>query len=148
MQVTLRVYKYPHDRQYLSSCSFDRKTQTLIIHSSPTKMVHLTIAAIAAILSFTSAQTPGTREIHPRLTTQQCTKWGGCRTQQTSVVLDALSHKIHTKNGTACTAASNGKECIIDGVDYAEAGVYTSGSSVRVLFSSCANLKSNNFSKR
>jgi len=93
-------------------------------------MVRSSIAAIAAALSVVSAQQIGSRESHPRLTTQQCTKSGGCRTQQTSVVLDALSHNITMKNGTACGASSDGHACYIDGVDYAAAGVYTSGSSV------------------
>jgi len=99
-------------------------------------MVRSTLAAITAAISIVSAQHIGTRDNHPRLTTQQCSKRGGCHDLQTSVVLDALNHPIHLANGTACTASSNGDNCIIDAVNYTAAGVYTSGSSVRLFISS------------
>lgn len=92
-------------------------------------MVRSTIAAVAAAVSVVSAQHIGTRDNHPRLTTQQCSTRGGCHDLQTSVVLDALNHPIHLANGTTCTASS-GDNCIIDAVNYTAAGVYTSGSSV------------------
>lgn len=96
-------------------------------------MVRSSIAAAAAVICVASAQQIGTRDNHPRLTTQQCSKSGGCHDLQTSVVLDALNHPIHLPNGTACTASSNGNDCIIDAVNYTAAGVYTQGSSVCLL---------------
>jgi cellulase len=82
------------------------------------------------------------KEVHPKLTTWECTN-GGCKAKNTAVVLDALSHWVHQKddqslgcgnwgsgpNATVCpdvkTCQAN---CIMEGVsDYTSYGVYTEG---------------------
>ena len=83
-------------------------------------------------------------EVHPKLTTQTCSKHGGCITHQTSVVLDALTHpikNIHTgkscltssgglKKPVCSTAKSCGEHCALEGVNYADHGVDTNGDSM------------------
>ncbi|KAK3700403.1 hypothetical protein LTR37_016014 [Vermiconidia calcicola] len=80
-------------------------------------------------------------EVHPKLTTQTCSKKDGCTTHETSVVLDALAHpikNIHTgkscltsdgslKKKICSTAESCAANCALEGVDYADHGVYTQG---------------------
>lgn len=98
----------------------------------------------ATLLGLAAAQTPGnTSDVHPRLTTWKCTKAGGCRPQNTALVLDSAAHWIHQKNDTtkgcgnwgspadptACpdekTCAQN---CIMEGIqNYKDFGVSTSG---------------------
>ncbi|PGG99346.1 hypothetical protein AJ80_09384 [Polytolypa hystricis UAMH7299] len=99
---------------------------------------------VTLFLGLVAAQTPGKgRELHPRLTTWECTHRHGCRKKQTSVVLDSLSHPVYQKNApdfdcggwgqtpnaTACpddkTCVQN---CIMDPVsDYSDYGVTTCG---------------------
>ena len=83
-------------------------------------------------------------EVHPKLTTQKCTKEGGCVTQDTSVVIDALTHPIkdvHT--GVACINSSGelnpnigstveeyAQKCALEGVDYGKHGIWTRGDSI------------------
>ncbi|KAK3376199.1 glycoside hydrolase family 7 protein [Lasiosphaeria ovina] len=92
--------------------------------------------------SLVAAQQIGTAipEVHPRLTTQKCTLAGGCKTQNTSVVLDAFSRTLHkigdltqtcTVGDEICADAETcAKNCALEGVDYAAHGVVTSGSSL------------------
>ena len=89
--------------------------------------------------SLAAAQQIGTAvpEHHPKLPTQKCTLRGGCKTVQTSVVLDAFSRSLHkigdTKTGCTlgsdlCTdAATCGKNCALEGIDYAAHGLVTKG---------------------
>lgn len=118
-------------------------------------ILHCVVAAMIRLLALTSLaclpllvtpqQIGRTPEIHPRLTTQTCTKRGGCVTHETSVVLDALTHSIddiHT--GQSCETSSGGlntticptaetcaKNCALEGINnYAEHGVYTDGDSI------------------
>jgi cellulose 1,4-beta-cellobiosidase len=82
-------------------------------------------------------------EKHPTMSSQKCTKSGGCINQQTSIVLDANWRWLHTTSGyTNCytgntwdtslcpdgqTCASN---CALDGADYSGTyGITTSGMS-------------------
>ena len=98
----------------------------------------------AALAALASAQQPGnsTAEVHPQLTTWKCTTSGGCVQQSTSVVLDWNYRWIHTAAGTSCTTSSGinktlcpdqktcSENCLIEGADYAGAGVTTSGSTL------------------
>ena len=98
-------------------------------------------------ISLAAAQTPGkTQEIHPKVTTWKCTARGGCKAQQTALVLDSASHPIYQKNNTSLGCGSWGsgpdptacpdeetcaKNCIIEGVsNYADYGVTTQGGSI------------------
>ncbi|KAK3302835.1 glycoside hydrolase family 7 protein [Chaetomium strumarium] len=102
-------------------------------------------ATALAVLPFVNGQQPGssTPEVHPKLATWKCTTSGGCVEQQTSVVLDWNYRWIHTANGsTSCTAsggvdktlcpdeATCAQNCVVEGADYASAGIATSGSSL------------------
>ncbi|KAH7359853.1 concanavalin A-like lectin/glucanase domain-containing protein [Pyrenochaeta sp. MPI-SDFR-AT-0127] len=98
----------------------------------------------ATLLGLAVAQTPGnTSDVHPRLTTWKCTKAGGCRPQNTALVLDSAAHWIHQKNDTSKGCGNWGspadptacpdektcaKNCIMEGIqDYKEFGVSTNG---------------------
>ncbi|KAF1850493.1 glycoside hydrolase family 7 protein [Cucurbitaria berberidis CBS 394.84] len=98
----------------------------------------------AALLGLAAAQTPGTTpEVHPKLTTWKCTKAGGCKSQNTALVLDSATHWIHQANDTskgcgnwgsgadpiACPdEATCAKNCILEGIEnYTDYGVSTSG---------------------
>lgn len=97
------------------------------------------ILAAWLLSSLAAAQQIGTAvpERHPRLPTQKCTLKGGCRTVHTSVVLDAFSRSLHKVGdpNTACSvgsglcsdAASCGKNCALEGIDYAARGIVTKG---------------------
>ncbi|KAL4924701.1 concanavalin A-like lectin/glucanase domain-containing protein [Aspergillus undulatus] len=101
--------------------------------------------SLLSLLFQTLAQQIGTPETHPPLTTWHCTNSHGCTKQNTSVVLDAATHNIHsihdpevscttpsgTLNATLCpdkqTCAEN---CVIDGFsldEYINRGVETNG---------------------
>lgn len=87
------------------------------------------------------AQVPGTLtpEVHPSLTSQQCTKAGGCVTVNTSVVLDSQYRYTHNVGGyTNCVSSgfdpkicpdveTCARSCEIEGADYASYGIKTSG---------------------
>jgi cellulase len=103
------------------------------------------VATALAVLPLANAQQPGTStpEVHPQLATWKCTTNGGCVQQNTSVVLDWNYRWIHTATGsTSCTTSSGidktlcpdqttcSKNCVIEGADYAAAGVTTSGSTL------------------
>jgi len=101
------------------------------------------VALAAWLLSaLATAQQIGTAspEHHPRLPTKKCTLKGGCKTLQTSVVIEATTrpfHKIGDPN-TRCTvggelcpdAATCAQNCALEGVDYAAHGVATKGDSL------------------
>lgn len=99
---------------------------------------------LSTLVGLAVAQQQGayTPEVHPQLPSQTCTLSEGCRTLNTSVVLDSNYRWIHNVGGydscnpdglspifcpnvTAC-----GTNCALEGVDYASNGVTTSGSSV------------------
>jgi cellulose 1,4-beta-cellobiosidase len=93
-----------------------------------------TIAYLAATTaSLTAAQQVGTStpEVHPSLPSQTCTTSGGCRTEQTKIVLDANWRWLHNVGGyTNCYTGNQwdkslcpdpvtcAKGCALDGADY------------------------------
>jgi cellulase len=106
------------------------------------------LPVVAALLGAVAAQSLGTmsQEVHPKLTTYECTKAGGCKSKNTALVLDSASHWIHQKddqslgcgdwgsapNATVCpdveTCAEN---CVMEGVsDYTTYGVFADGDAV------------------
>lgn len=109
------------------------------------KVLQSLIAAAAAVLPVVNGQLAGsvTSESHPQLTTWKCTTGGGCVQQNTAVVLDWNYRWIHTSNGyTSCIGsggvdsglcpdqAACGKNCVVEGADYGNNGISTSGSSL------------------
>lgn len=100
----------------------------------------------ATLMGLATAQVPGTisPEVHPKLTTWQCTKAGGCTPKNTALVIDSGAHWIHQKNNTnlncsptdksVCPdAATCAQNCVIEGVsDYTTYGVYANGGSVKL----------------
>ena len=106
------------------------------------------IALVASlILGLAAAQTPGKNpEVHPKLTTWQCTNKGGCKEQKSALVLDSMSHPIYQKDNknlgcgnwgnpadkTACPDEETcAKNCIMEGINnYADYGVTTNGGSL------------------
>lgn len=101
--------------------------------------------AFLALLPLIAAQQIGTiPEVHPQLTTYHCTRRNGCVQQNTSIVLDAATHRIHKAGtNTSCTNASGldrsicpdkatcSQNCVIEGIsDYRKYGVQTSGSRI------------------
>lgn len=111
-------------------------------------MAPSTIAtAFIGLLSLTAAQNIGKKpENHPRITTQKCTKAGGCVSQNSAIVIDALAHDlIDTKTGKSCVNSTGGidtsvcnsveecgKRCAYQGTNYKQAGVTTSGDSLHL----------------
>jgi len=107
-------------------------------------MVSIIFGLAATLIPFVSAQQPGTYtpEVHPTLTSQQCTKAGGCITVNTSVVLDSNYRWLHNVGGSDnCTSQgfntsvcadveSCSTDCALEGVDYASFGVRTNGSAL------------------
>ena len=97
-----------------------------------------TSLAFLTALQLAAAQQAGTPDAHPRLTTQKCTKNGGCVTQQTSVVLDSGTHTLGNANsGASCAGCSSAQACstacALQGItDYASYGVTTSGNSLHL----------------
>ncbi|KAJ5131909.1 hypothetical protein N7448_006067 [Penicillium atrosanguineum] len=105
-------------------------------------MVRRVLLATLALVHLVHAQNIGDiPEIHPKLQTWKCTTKDGCTQQETSVVLDALSHPLHEVgnpgiscgdwsglNKTLCATDEDcAKNCVLDGVDYASRGVSTNG---------------------
>jgi len=99
------------------------------------------------LFSIATAQQVGTAiaEVHPKLTTQLCTKSGGCVTRNTAIVTDSLSRNIHVLNDpsrpcditnrTLCPdPATCSKNCALEGIDYTSIGVQTSGSALTLDF--------------
>ena len=97
--------------------------------------------AASVLIASVAAQQMGayTPEVHPTLTSQKCTKAGGCTTVNSSVVLDAGYRWTHNVGGyDACVpagfnatycpdAATCAKNCALEGVDYSTYGISTSG---------------------
>jgi cellulase len=104
--------------------------------------VFLAASALATLAAALVVDPAGKPEVHPVLTTQKCTKSGGCVTQQTKVVLDQNFHNVHAISGSGSCAngassvcpdkATCAKNCAVEGADYAGNGVTTSGSSVKL----------------
>ena len=117
----------------------------------------------AALATFTflavvSGQQVGTQqaEVHPTLSSQQCTTSGGCKTLNTKVVLDANWRWVHTTSGyTNCytgnewdtslcpdgaTCAAN---CALDGADYQGTyGITSTGTALTLKFVTGSNVGS------
>ena len=105
-------------------------------------MASLLVALFAA---GAAAQQIGTNtpEVHPLLPTQKCTKAGGCKNLNTSIVLDSQYRWLHNKDGydncqvngawnsTLCpdgvTCAQN---CAVEGVDYSGYGIKVNGNAI------------------
>ena len=107
---------------------------TALFQAMALSKTFLTLIATAA---FSFAQQAGAPDAHPRLTTQKCTKQGGCVTQQTSVVLDSGSHSLVNANNANCASCSSAQTCAsacaLQGItDYTSRGVTTSGSSLHL----------------
>lgn len=95
-------------------------------------------------------------ETHPKLTSQKCTKSGGCTTAQTSIVLDSNWRWLHTTTGftncytgntwdtTLCPdGATCAKNCALDGADYTGTyGITASGNALTLKFVTGANIGS------
>lgn len=101
------------------------------------RLALLTSAAMA--VRSVLAQQPGdVAENHPELTTYKCTTEGGCVPQKTSLVIDWNNHRLERSNGSTCNVGSDvcsddescNENCVVQGVDYANAGVSTSGDAV------------------
>ncbi|KAK8005537.1 hypothetical protein PG990_011574 [Apiospora arundinis] len=117
-------------------------------------MSYMLAALLLSSLGTTQAQRVGTAipEVHPKLPTQKCTKAGGCVTQATSIVLDALMHPFHVVGdmSKSCNPNPRGKEewlmdksicpdaatcaktCEFEGADYESMGVTTNGSALNL----------------
>jgi len=97
---------------------------------------------VLALASLASAQQIGKTipEQQPALTTWRCTKAGGCKSVNNTVTLEATARRIlsvadpleECKVGRApCDdAATCGKACSLEGIDYASRGVWTKGDSL------------------
>lgn len=109
------------------------------------------ILLASALLGLATAQHVGDNpEVHPRLTTYECTNAGGCVEKNSAIVLDALSHPVYQvdnpsfgcgdwgnpPNETACPDAETCQQnCVMQGMgieDYARQGVTTDGSRLRL----------------
>jgi hypothetical protein len=101
---------------------------------------------LVLLAAFSSSVLPGTEEVHPKLSFQKCSK-SGCTTQNGAVVIDSEWRSITDSEGRNCirseqdwnTDVCNGPEdcaakCQLNGFDYKQASVSTSGSSVRLGF--------------
>ena len=106
-----------------------------------------TILRLLAVLPLVAGQQVGNiGEIRPRLSTQTCTKSSGCKTHDTSVVLDAGTHPIKDINtGVSCikpngelneticpTVKECAQNCALEGVNYHNHGVQTNGDSMKL----------------
>ncbi|KAI7232458.1 putative endo-beta-1,4-glucanase [Hortaea werneckii] len=107
--------------------------------------VYLALGTLS-LLPLSSAQQVGrVPEWHPLLKTQSCTKHG-CVDHYTSVVLDALAHPIKDiYTGASCVNSSGSydpsicpteeecaQRCALEGIDYAQHGVYTWGDTMKL----------------
>ncbi|KAK8023801.1 hypothetical protein PG993_011867 [Apiospora rasikravindrae] len=115
-------------------------------------MAYMLASLLLVSAGVAEAQQIGTAipEVHPKLLTQKCTTAGGCVTQGTSVVTDALSHPFHVVGDMSKSCNPNprgsdeylidrsicpdaetcGKVCEYEGVDYKSLGVTTEGSAL------------------
>ncbi|KAI0065695.1 hypothetical protein BV25DRAFT_1868503 [Artomyces pyxidatus] len=110
------------------------------------------------LLSVASAQQAGTStaEVHPTLTTQTCTKSGGCTTNNQAIVLDGNWRWLHvvggytncytgnTWNTTVCTSPTAcATNCALDGAAYSSTyGITTSGNALTLDFVTGSNVGS------
>ncbi|CAI5706490.1 hypothetical protein KXD40_006429 [Peronospora effusa] len=101
---------------------------------TPSTPVLALVAAASALCAFqVSAQQTGinTKEVHPSLTSKQCSKTSGCVTEPTSIVLDANWRWLHQvgdyKNcysgnqwdATICSSPEAcAQNCALEGADY------------------------------
>jgi len=108
------------------------------------------VPAAVAALALTDAQQIGTNtaETHPLLQIAQCSKAGGCTTQQNSVTIDANWRWTHEVGGTKNCYTGNSwdatlcpdpntcaKNCAIDGADYEGTyGITASGDELTLNF--------------
>lgn len=104
-------------------------------------MCTLILSALLAGIALAQQQGTYTPEVHPQLLSQNCTS-AGCRTLNTSVVLDSNYRWLHNVGGyDSCNPAGLSPDycpnvtacatnCALEGVNYASNGVTTSGSSV------------------
>ena len=111
-----------------------------------------------AYLAIVSGQQVGTNtaENHPMMTSQQCTKAGGCKTLSTKVVLDANWRWLHSTSGytncytgnawdaTLCPdGATCAQNCALDGADYSGTyGITSAGNSLTLKFVTGSNVGS------
>ena len=121
-------------------------------------MFHTTALISFTFLAVVSSQQVGTQmaEVHPSLTSQQCTVGGGCKTLSTKVVLDSNWRWLHTTTGyTNCytgnqwdaslcpDGATCAKNCALDGADYTGTyGISASGNSLKLQFVTGSNVGS------
>lgn len=121
-------------------------------------------AVVLALATFhlAGAQQPGsTPENHPQLTTWKCTTASGCAQQNTFVVLDWNYCSIHATGGTtSCTTASGvntalcpnevtcAQNCVVEGADYSQNGVTTTGDVLTMYQYVQSNGKTQNASPR
>lgn len=105
--------------------------------------MHIRVVITAAWLLARQAvaQGIGNSDTHPQLTTERCTKAGGCVRQNTSIVLDASFHPLRQVDGTSSCGGYDGalnkelcpdheacaKNCVFDGADYEGNGVLADG---------------------
>jgi len=108
------------------------------------------IALFSSLIAYVAAQQPGTltAETHPSLTSQKCTKAGGCVNQSTKIVLDANWRWTHSLSGSTNCYTGNtfdatlcpnnvacAANCAVDGADYSGTyGITTSGNAVTLKF--------------
>ncbi|CZR67134.1 related to cellulose 1,4-beta-cellobiosidase [Phialocephala subalpina] len=102
------------------------------------------LLSASLLFAYVFAQQPGTitPEVHPSLISQKCTKAGGCKAVNTSIVLDASFRWLHNVGGsTNCVnggfntsfcpdVATCAKGCAVEGVDYSTYGIKTQGDSL------------------
>lgn len=123
-------------------------TQSFVISSFT--MVHYSIIA-SALWTVATAQSLGQgQEQQPKLTTYECTVKGGCKAQNSYIVLDSASHWIHQKNDTTKGCGNWGssadpsvcpnektcaENCVLEPIsNYQNYGIYTNGASLRMDF--------------
>ncbi|KAK1775847.1 concanavalin A-like lectin/glucanase domain-containing protein [Copromyces sp. CBS 386.78] len=110
------------------------------------KLSSLLLSSAFLLSIFTEAATAqqigtGIPEGHPRLRTQKCTKFGGCKSQQTRLVADSRHRPFHNTQGEIieCSAANKtlcpdeatcAKNCILEGLEYGSLGVLASDTAV------------------
>ncbi|KAL6703397.1 hypothetical protein ACN47E_009739 [Coniothyrium glycines] len=108
------------------------------------------ILLAATIVGLTIAQSLGNNssEVHPKLTTWKCTKAGGCKSQNTAIVLDSAAHWIHQKDNSSLGCGNWGsgpdpvacpdeetcaKNCIMESIaNYGDFGLSTQGGNLRM----------------
>jgi len=115
------------------------------------------VFAATVLIASATAQQVGTYtpEVHPTLLSQRCTIGGGCKTVNTSVVLDAGYRWTHSVGGydacvpsgfntTLCPDATTcAKNCALEGADYASYGIVTKGDALTLnLYTTKGNVTS------